>query len=152
MPTRKVFNVGQADRDQSHFRYSDKGNNIHPMDRQQIQQFKTRLELRQQELRLSIEDQRQYARKAEPEPDVLDQATSSYDKESVLQRSSDEQQLLGMIESALRHIREGSFGECQHCGKDIDGKRLAAVPWTRYCIQCQPDFEVSQQARDLRRA
>ena len=105
------------------------------MDRHQIQRLKTRLELRQQELRLNIEDQRQYSRKAEAEPDVLDQASSSYDKESVLQRSNEEQQLLGMIESALRRIREGTFGECQHRGKDIDGKRLAAVPWTRYCIQ-----------------
>jgi len=113
------------------------------MDRQQIKRLQTRLELHRQELRLNIEHQRQYARKAEPEPDVLDQATSSYDKESVLKRSSDEQQLLGMIESALSRIRDGSFGECQHCGKDIDGKRLAAVPWTRYCIQCQQDFEVS---------
>jgi DnaK suppressor protein len=111
------------------------------MDQRQIQRFKTRLELRQQELRLSIEDQRQYARKTEPEPDVLDQATSAYEKESVLQRSNDEQQLLGMVESALRRIRDGGFGQCQHCGKDIDGNRLAAVPWTRYCIQCQEDFE-----------
>jgi DnaK suppressor protein len=111
------------------------------MDREQIQRLKTRLELHRQELRLNIEDQRQYARKTEPEPDVLDQATSAYDKESILQRSNEEQQLLGMIESALRRIQDGSFGQCQHCGKDIDGKRLAAVPWTRYCIQCQQEFE-----------
>jgi DnaK suppressor protein len=111
------------------------------MDRQQIQRLKTQLELRQQELRLNIEHQRQYARKTEPEPDVLDQATSAYDKESVLKRSDEEQRLLGMVESALRHIRDGSFGQCQSCGKEIDGRRLAAVPWTRYCIQCQEDFE-----------
>jgi DnaK suppressor protein len=140
VPTRKVLNAAHADRDQSHFRDSDKGNNIHPMDRQQIQRLKTRLELHRQELRLSIEHQWQYARKAEPEPDVLDQATSSYDKESVLKRSNEEQ-LLGMIESALRRIPDGSFGQCQSCGKEIDGRRLAAVPWTRYCIQCQEDFE-----------
>ena len=111
------------------------------MDRRQIQRFKTRLELRQQELRLNIEHQRQYPRKTEPDPDGLDQATSAYDKESVPQRSNEEQQLVGMIESALRRIRNDSFGQCQYCGKDIDGKRLVAVPWARYCIQCQEDFE-----------
>jgi DnaK suppressor protein len=111
------------------------------MDKQQILRLQRRLELRQQELRLNIEHQRQYARETEPEPDVLDQATSAYDKESVLQRSNEEKQLLEMVESALRRLRDGSFGQCQHCGKDIDGRRLVAVPWTQRCIQCQEDFE-----------
>ena len=111
------------------------------MDKRQIQRFKTRLELHQQELLRHIGHQRQYTRKTETEADVLDRATSTYEKESVLQRSNEEMQLLGMVESALRRIRDGGFGQCQHCGKDIDGNRLAAVPWTRYCIQCQEDFE-----------
>jgi DnaK suppressor protein len=111
------------------------------MDKRQIQRFKTRLELHQQELRRSIEHQRQYARKTEAEADVLDRAISTYEKESVLQRNNEELQLLGMVESALRRIRADSFGQCLSCGKEIDGGRLAAVPWTRYCIQCQEDFE-----------
>ena len=119
----------------------DTGNSIRPMDKRQIQHLKTRLELRRHELRLSIGNQLQYARKTEPEPDVMDRATSAYEKESVLQRSNEEQQLLGMVESALRRFRDGSFGQCESCGKEIGVKRLAAVPWTRYCIQCQEDFE-----------
>ena len=111
------------------------------MNRQQIQRFKMLLQVRHHELRLNIEHQLQYARKTEPEPDVLDQATNGYEIESVLQRSNEEQQLLEMVESALRRIQDGSFGHCQHCGKEIGGKRLVAVPWTRHCIQCQEDFE-----------
>lgn len=111
------------------------------MNKQQIQRLKRRLELRRQELRLSIEHQRQYAREAEAEPDVLDRASSAYEKDSVLQRSNEEQQLLGMVESALHRIRDGSFGQCQSCSKEIDGRRLVAVPWTRYCIQCQENVE-----------
>ena len=30
-----------------------------------------------------------------------------------------------------------SYGVCLHCEEDISPKRLAAVPWTAYCIQCQ---------------
>jgi len=26
---------------------------------------------------------------------------------------------------------------CLHCEEDISPKRLAAVPWTAFCIQCQ---------------
>jgi DnaK suppressor protein len=111
------------------------------MDRRQIQRFKMRLDVRQHELRLTIEHQLQYARRAEPEPDTMDQATSGYEKESLLQRSNQEQQVLRAVESALGRIRDGSFGQCVSCHNEIDRKRLEAVPWTQYCIQCQEDFE-----------
>jgi DnaK suppressor protein len=39
--------------------------------------------------------------------------------------------------AALRRIQEGSFGTCQECDEDIHPKRLAAVPWAAFCIQCQ---------------
>ena len=39
--------------------------------------------------------------------------------------------------AALRRIQEGSFGTCQECDDDIAQKRLAAVPWARFCIRCQ---------------
>jgi DnaK suppressor protein len=39
--------------------------------------------------------------------------------------------------AALRRIEEGSFGTCQRCDEDIHPKRLAAVPWARFCIRCQ---------------
>ena len=39
--------------------------------------------------------------------------------------------------AALRRIREGCFGTCQQCDEDIHPKRLAAVPWATFCIQCQ---------------
>jgi DnaK suppressor protein len=45
------------------------------------------------------------------------------------------------VEKALARIREGSFGECTHCGKEINAKRLEAVPWTRHCIECQEKLE-----------
>src|ERR1700688_812359 len=39
--------------------------------------------------------------------------------------------------AALRRIGEGSFGTCQECDEDIHPKRLTAVPWAAFCIQCQ---------------
>lgn len=127
--------------DQYPFRCRHARNSIDCMDGRQMQRFKTLLEIRQDELRLSIEHQLQYARRAEPEPDTLDQATTGYDKESSLQRSNTEQHLLRMVDSALGRIWDGSFGQCLSCGNEIDGRRLQAVPWTRYCIQCQENFE-----------
>jgi DnaK suppressor protein len=107
----------------------------------QIQRFKTLLEVRHHELRLSIEHQQRYARHIDTRPDEIDRASSGHEKESSTQQTNREKVLLRMIESALSRIRDGSFGKCLSCGNEIDVKRLLAVPWTRYCIQCQEDME-----------
>lgn len=111
------------------------------MDKRQIQRFKTRMEIRQQELRVSIEHQVKDVRMVEPEPDAMDQANSALEKEALLQRGKQDQQLLRAVESALGRIRDGSFGRCLSCGNEIGGARLEAVPWTPYCIDCQEAFE-----------
>jgi DnaK suppressor protein len=111
------------------------------MNAQQMQRLKTLLEVRQRDLCLSIEHHQQCARLVEPEPDTVDQAASRAEKESLLQRSSREQQLLRAIDLALRRIRDGTYGNCRSCGKQIDGRRLAAVPWTPFCIPCEEEFE-----------
>jgi len=73
--------------------------------------------------------------------DIADRAASSYNKEFLFHQSNNDRQLLQMVEGALSRIREGSFGECISCGKDINSKRLEAVPWTRHCIECQEKLE-----------
>jgi DnaK suppressor protein len=39
--------------------------------------------------------------------------------------------------AALCRLQDGTFGVCQRCDEDIHPKRLAAVPWTSFCIKCQ---------------
>src|SRR5580704_5551892 len=56
--------------------------------------------------------------------------------------------------AALRRIEEGSFGTCQECDENIHPKRLAAVPWAAFCIQCQEAVdrnlvEMRRPSRDL---
>jgi RNA polymerase-binding transcription factor DksA len=33
----------------------------------------------------------------------------------------------------------GQYGKCVRCGKDIDEKRLAAVPWAIICLACREE-------------
>jgi len=73
--------------------------------------------------------------------DIADRAASSYNKEFLFHQSNNDRQLLQMVETALDRIRKGSFGECISCGKEINPKRLEAVPWTRHCIECQEKLE-----------
>jgi DnaK suppressor protein len=111
------------------------------MNAQQMRRVKTLLEVRQHELRLSIEHHQQYARRVEPEPDTVDQAASRSEKESLLQRSNQQRQLLRAIDSALGRMRDETYGKCLSCSREVGGRQLAAVPWTPYCIQCEEEFE-----------
>jgi DnaK suppressor protein len=47
------------------------------------------------------------------------------------------------IESALRRIDDGSYGDCLHCGEAIGDARLQAQPWASLCIDCQSALESS---------
>jgi DnaK suppressor protein len=113
------------------------------MDKKKLETFKKRLETRQQDLRRTVSRTQADGRSADEDTaqDVADRAASSYTKEFLFSQSNNDRQLLQMVEKALARIREGSFGECIHCGKEINAKRLEAVPWTRHCIECQEKLE-----------
>ncbi|MGH9582015.1 MAG: TraR/DksA family transcriptional regulator [Bryobacteraceae bacterium] len=44
---------------------------------------------------------------------------------------------LKAIETALRRLENGEYAVCQECGDCISEKRLRAVPWAAYCLDCQ---------------
>jgi len=113
------------------------------MDKKKLDAFKKRLETRLQELRRIVNRTQADGRSADEDStqDIADRAASSYNKEFLFSQSNNERHLLQMVEKALARIREGSFGECINCGKEINSKRLEAVPWTRHCIQCQEKLE-----------
>ena len=116
------------------------------MDKKKLDIFKKRLEERQRELRQNVSRTEQDGRSADLDTaqDIADRASSSYQKEFLFHQSSSERQTLQMVEGALSRIREGTFGECISCGNEINSKRLEAVPWTRYCIECQEKLEKGQ--------
>src|SRR5450432_3169640 len=113
------------------------------MDKKKLDAFRKRLEARRNELRNMVVRNQQDGRTADDEAtqDVADRAASSYNKEFLFSQSNNDRQLLLMVDGALARIREGSFGECLHCGNEINAKRLDAVPWTRHCIECQEKLE-----------
>src|SRR5947209_7932859 len=113
------------------------------MDKKKLEGFRKRLETRQQELRHMLTRTQLDGRNADEDTaqDIADKAASSYNKEFLFHQSNADRQLSMMVEGALSRIREGSFGECISCGKEINPKRLEAVPWTRHCIECQEKLE-----------
>ena len=45
--------------------------------------------------------------------------------------------MLRNVRGALERIDDGTLGVCVRCEGEISPRRLAAVPWTPYCIECQ---------------
>jgi len=113
------------------------------MDKKKLETFKKKLETRQQELRRTVVRNEQDGRTADEDSaqDIADRAANSYTKEFLFSQSNNDRQLLQMVDGALGRIREGTFCECVSCGKEINAKRLEAVPWTRHCIECQEKLE-----------
>jgi DnaK suppressor protein len=73
--------------------------------------------------------------------DIVDKAESSYTKEFLLSLSTAERAQLLLIDEALKRLEKNEFGICQMCQKTIIKKRLDAVPWAPYCIECQQKAE-----------
>jgi DnaK suppressor protein len=50
------------------------------------------------------------------------------------------------VEHALERLEEGTYGACDECGLEIGEKRLKAMPFARYCVDCQEDKERSMES------
>jgi DnaK suppressor protein len=74
-------------------------------------------------------------------PDPVDLAVRNYSKNVQLAVSENESRQLTLIDEALLRIDDDEYGPCQNCDKEINGKRLAAIPWARYCLDCQELLE-----------
>lgn len=45
------------------------------------------------------------------------------------------------VEYALERLEQGTYGTCEECGQEIKKKRLQALPFARYCVDCQREKE-----------
>jgi DnaK suppressor protein len=74
-------------------------------------------------------------------PDPVDLAVRNYSKNVALAVSENESRQLVLIDQALLRIEDEEYGLCQNCESQINPKRLAAIPWARYCLNCQELLE-----------
>lgn len=81
----------------------------------------------------------------EKSADALDEVQHAAERELAIRNLDRESNLLRNVRLALRRIEEGSFGICLHCEEDISPKRIAAVPWAPFCIQCQEQADRNQE-------
>lgn len=64
-----------------------------------------------------------------------DQAISYRQNDMRKNLLAEAQQNLIYVDNALSRIENGTYGECEVCGEDIEPKRLEAIPYATLCMQ-----------------
>ena len=105
--------------------------------------FEKRLRQRQQELEQAVASTvaQALASNIDDTQDVADQAVAGYQKELLFSQGSVRSAQLRLVRQALARLADGTFGECVRCYQAIGAKRIEALPWTPYCIDCQERIE-----------
>lgn len=65
-----------------------------------------------------------------------DDATAVYDQTVDASTIRAIQVRLYEVEQALARVQAGTYGICEHCGREIDIARLEAIPYTPLCLRC----------------
>ncbi len=73
--------------------------------------------------------------------DEGDKAVAHYSLHYLSQLSYKELKIYNSIEISLKKIEGGNFGICEICGKEINPKRIEAIPWAPFCVKCQEKRE-----------
>ncbi|MGD8522043.1 MAG: RNA polymerase-binding protein DksA [Desulfobacterales bacterium] len=74
-------------------------------------------------------------------PDPLDRASFESNRSTSLRIRDRESMLIHKIKNSLEDIKNGEYGICENCGREIAFERLKARPVARRCIRCKTKQE-----------
>tara|TARA_B100001059_G_C17745097_1_gene533843 strand:+ start:746 stop:1168 length:423 start_codon:yes stop_codon:yes gene_type:complete len=77
--------------------------------------------------------------------DIVDQASSYTDKSVEMKALNRSRKLISKIDSALRKIKDGTYGYCVETGEPIGLKRLMARPVATLSIEAQEKHERNEK-------
>jgi len=108
------------------------------------------LTMKRQVLREMSEDLKQGREGAKEEGmDTYDLASEERDREINFILTDRDREKLQAIQEALERVESGTYGICDSCEQEISQARLAALPFTRMCVNCQAEAE--KEAKTARR-
>ena len=81
-----------------------------------------------------------------------DAATDAFDRDFALSLVSSEQDALYEVEEAIQRIKLGKYGLCEVTGEPIAAERLEAVPFTRFSLEGQAEYEKKNRRKVARDA
>ncbi len=108
-----------------------------------IQKFRKTLVRRREALARALEGDLSLLRElhAAHSGDTLDAAADTAQDEINSQLVDVESKELAAIDHAISRMNEGTYGDCEDCGKPIPLQRLQAVPYVTDCIVCRRKAE-----------
>jgi DnaK suppressor protein len=105
----------------------------------ELSTFQALLEARIEELERATRERDGIA--VEPSPDQVAEVQRASERALAISKVDRGSKQLRSARAALRRIHEGTFGICEQCEEAIDPKRLVAIPWASFCIQCQEEAD-----------
>ena len=96
-----------------------------------------------EQLGQSLTDDQQ--RRLESAMDSGDQALFDLEREMGISLQEMRNRERRMIDEAISSLEEGTYGQCAECDTEISEKRLQALPFARYCIECQSRLELLEK-------
>ncbi len=79
----------------------------------------------------------EYGDKPDENAQEISDYSSNLAKEEVLEKH------LRDIESAIKRIKDGTYGKCKYCHNPINPKRLEARPTASSCMHCKTELQNS---------
>lgn len=67
--------------------------------------------------------------------------TDNFELETALNIASGESEWLKDVAEALERVKDGTYGICDGCEKEIPRKRLEVFPSAKYCVACKEQLE-----------
>jgi len=78
-------------------------------------------------------------------PDIVDQASSQTEKTVEMRTLNRQIKLLSKIDTAIKRIKDNTYGYCQETGEPIGLKRLIARPIATLSIEAQEKHEKNEK-------
>ena len=120
------------------------------MDKQKLDLFRNLLlEQRQQAVAEMRSDQATALEQSDGVVDSGEVSQLDVNRSTALDLGGRALSLIEEIDEALGRIEDGTYGQCERCGKPIDEERLKAMPTARYDAQCQAAIEAAQGIQEM---
>ncbi len=65
-----------------------------------------------------------------------DASSNQYDQDVATNLLGTEREIGHEVAAALDRVEQGTYGNCEDCGREISHERLDALPYARHCIEC----------------
>ena len=117
------------------------------MDKQRLEHFRKLLTEQLRSHDDQVRDKQQEALEMNADDgvkDSVDMSLQDVNQELAFRLGERESQMVADIDGALQRIDDGTYGECERCGKPIPDARLEALPTARFDAACQSELETRQ--------